>query len=325
MRVPLFRAVFLCLLVTTALGITTVRAQGYPSKPVRIVVPYAPGGASDILARVIAQKLSESWAQQVIVDNRAGAGGTIGTDLVAKSAADGHTVLLADVATVTISPALYPKLPYSEKDLAPVIIVATFPHVLIAPGSTPFKSLKDVVAGDKQSPGKLNIASAGNGTSSHLTAELLKSASGLALTHVPYKGGGAAITDVVGGRVDLMFIGTPPAMAHIRSGALKALAVTTAARSASLPDVPTVIEAGYAAFESLAAQGILAPAATPKEAIAKLNAEVARILRLPDVRERWAQLGVETMDNTPEQFSQWARDELDKWGKVIRDSGTKVD
>lgn len=300
-------------------------AADYPDKPIRIVVPYAPGGASDILARVIGQQLSENLKQPVVIDNRAGAGGTIGADQVAKAAADGHTLLLADVGVYTISPSLYPKLPYTTNDLAPVINLATFAHILISAPQSKLGSFTDLLGQEKARPGRFSAASSGNGTSTHLTIEMINSASGMKLAHVPYKGGGAAITDVMGGQVDIMFIGAPPAMPLLQSGKLKALAVTTSQRMSTLPSVPTIAESGLPGFESIAAQGIFAPAGTPREILAKLNTEIARIIRLPDVRARWSQLGAEPIDNTPQQFAAWLSSESVKWGKVIRDSGAKPD
>ncbi|MEO8544615.1 MAG: tripartite tricarboxylate transporter substrate binding protein [Betaproteobacteria bacterium] len=302
-----------------------VQAAGYPDKTVRLVVPYAPGGASDILARVLAQKLSESTGQQIIVDNKPGAGGSIGADIVAKAAPDGYSLLLADVAVQTIAPALYPKLPYARGDLAPVINLATFAHVLITAPNSPLTSFGDILKKEKAQPGSVSVASSGNGTSTHLTAEMVNSLAGIKLTHVPYKGGGAALTDVMGGQVNAMFIGSPPAMPLLQNGKLKALAVTTAKRMPALPSVPTMAESGLPGFESIAAQGIFAPHGTPRDIIAKLNTEIARIIQLPDVRARWTQLGAEPVDNTPAQFASWLDSESVKWGKVIKDSGAQAD
>jgi tripartite-type tricarboxylate transporter receptor subunit TctC len=303
-----------------------VQAQtAYPQKSVRIIVPFAPGGASDILARALSTKLAESTGQQFVVDNRPGAGGTLGAEMVAKSAPDGYTLLLSDVAVLTIAPRLYPKLGYTTDQLAPVANVASFAHVLIAAPNSPPKSFNDVLAMEKAKPGRFNAASSGNGTSTHLTIEMVNVAASMQLKHVPYKGGGAALTDVMSGQVDLMFIGAPPAMPLIRSGKLKALAVTTTRRMSTLPQVPTLSESGLPKFESVAAQGIFAPAGTPRELIEKLNAEVIRIIRMPDVRARWDQIGAEPVEDTPQQFSTWLTAEMDKWGKVIQSSGAKPD
>lgn len=313
-------------LLLACMVIAPVHGQvGYPQKGVRIVVPFAPGGASDILARTLSVKLAESTGQSFVVENRPGAGGTLGAELVAKSAADGYTLLLADVAVLTIAPRLYPKLGYTYEQLTPVVNLATFAHVLIAPPSSALKSFADVLAQDKAKPGRLNVASSGNGTSTHLTIEMVNLAASTQLKHVPYKGGGAALTDVMGGQVDLMFIGTPPAMPLIQSGKLKALAVTTSVRMAMLPQVPTVAESGLPQFESVAAQGIFAPAGTPREVIQKLHAEVTRIIRMPDVRAKWDQIGAEPVADTPQQFAAWLAAEAEKWGRLVQLSGAKPD
>jgi tripartite-type tricarboxylate transporter receptor subunit TctC len=303
-----------------------VQAQStYPQKPVRLVVPFAPGGASDILARTLGQKLSETTGQAFVIENKPGAGGTLGAELVAKSPADGYTLLLADVAVHTIAPKLYPKLGYTQEQLLPVINLATFAHILITAPASTLKSFADVLAQDKAKPGRFSVASSGNGTSTHLTIEMVNMTAATQFAHVPYKGGGAAITDVMGGQVDLMFIGTPPAMPLIQSGKLKALAVTTTKRMSTLPQVPTVSESGLPQFESIAAQGVFAPAGTPRDVVQKLNTEIAKIIRMPDVRAKWDQLGAEPVENTPQQFATWLSSEALKWGKVIQVSGAKPD
>ena len=318
----------LCLVALLA-GLSVVgqaQAQStYPQKPVRLIVPFAPGGASDILARTLGQKLSETTGQSFVIENKPGAGGTLGAELVAKSAADGYTLLLADVAVHTIAPKLYPKLGYTQEQLLPVINLATFAHILITPPASTLKSFADVLALDKAKPGRFSVASSGNGTSTHLTIEMVNMTAATQLAHVPYKGGGAAITEVMGGQVDMMFIGTPPAMPLIQSGKLKALAVTTTKRMSTLPQVPTVSESGLPQFESIAAQGIFAPAGTPRDVVQKLNTEIAKIIRMPDVRAKWDQLGAEPVDNTPQQFATWLSSEALKWGKVIQVSGAKPD
>ena len=308
-----------------SLGIGAVQAQSWPTKTVKIIVPFAPGGASDILARAIAQPLSQSWGQSVVIDNKPGAGGTLGADIVAKSEPDGHTLLLSDVAVHTIAPKLYPKLPYSPEQLAPVINLATFAHILIAPNSTPLKTFADVLAQDKIKPGRFSVASSGNGTSTHLTIEMVNMTAATQLTHVPYKGGGAALTDVISGQVDLMFIGAPPAMPLIQGGKLKALAVTTTSRMSTLPQVPTVAESGLPQFESVAAQGVFAPAGTSREVVQKINQDIARLIRQPDIKAKWDQIGAEPVDNTPQKFAAWLGTEAVKWGRVVQISGAKPD
>ena len=318
----------LCLVALLAVLSVVGQAQAqstYPQKPVRLIVPFAPGGASDILARTLGQKLSETTGQSFVIENKPGAGGTLGAELVAKSAADGYTLLLADVAVHTIAPKLYPKLGYTQEQLLPVINLATFAHILITPPTSTLKSFADVLALDKAKPGRFSVASSGNGTSTHLTIEMVNMTAATQLAHVPYKGGGAAITDVMGGQVDMMFIGTPPAMPLIQSGKLKALSVTTTKRMSTLPQVPTVSESGLPQFESIAAQGIFAPAGTPRDVVQKLNTEIAKIIRMPDVRAQWDQLGAEPVDNTPQQFATWLSSEALKWGKVIQVSGAKPD
>jgi len=300
-------------------------AQPVPDKALRIVVPFGPGGGSDIFARLISPKLSESLRQPVVVENRPGAGGTLGADLVAKAPPDGNTLLLSDSGAYTISPSLYPNLPYAPKDLAPVINLALFGNVLVAPIRLQAGNVVELVALDKASPGRLSIASSGNGTSPHLTAELFKMATGLKLVHVPYKGSGPAIADVTGGQVDLVFTGYASVASLIKGGKVKALAVTTPARIAELPGTPTVAESGYPGFESYISQGVFAPAGTPREVVSRLNREIASALRHPEVAERMRQLSLEPHDNTPEQFGTWLVRQSELWARVIREAKVKVD
>ncbi len=300
-------------------------AQPAPDKALRIVVPFGPGGGSDIFARLISPKLSESLRQPVVVENRPGAGGTLGADLVAKAPPDGNTLLLSDSGAYTISPSLYPNLPYAPKDLAPVINLAVFGNVLVAPNRLQAGNVVELVALDKASPGRLSIASSGNGTSPHLTAELFKMATGLKLVHVPYKGSGPAIADVTGGQVDLVFTGFASVASLIKGGKVKALAVTTPARIAELPGTPTVAESGYPGFESYISQGVFAPAGTPREVVSRLNREIASALRHPEVAERMRQLSLEPHDNTPEQFGAWLSRQSELWARVIREAKVKVD
>ena len=300
-------------------------AQPAPDKALRIVVPFGPGGGSDIFARLISPKLSESLRQPVVVENRPGAGGTLGADLVAKAPPDGNTLLLSDSGAYTISPSLYPNLPYAPKDLAPVINLALFGNVLVAPLRLQAGNVVELVALDKASPGRLSIASSGNGTSPHLTAELFKMATGLKLVHVPYKGSGPAIADVTGGQVDLVFTGFASVASLIKGGKVKALAVTTPARIAELPGTPTVAESGYPGFESYISQGVFAPAGTPREVVSRLNREIASALRHPEVAERMRQLSLEPHDNTPEQFGAWLSRQSELWARVIREAKVKVD
>lgn len=301
------------------------QAQDYPSKPVRIIVPFAAGGPSDILARVLAQKLTARWNQPVIVDNRPGAGGALGANLVAKAPADGHTLLLSDTAIVTISPALQASLPYAAKDLAPVINLATNWLVLVAPANSPLNTLSDIVARDRAKPGSVNYASAGAGSTPHLAAEKLAAAARLKLTHIPYKGSGPALNDVVAGHVDTLITSTAAAMPFIKGGKLKVIVVTAKERLALLPQAPTVAESGVPGFEAVGAQGLFAPAGTPREIVRKLNTEVAEIIKQADMQERWTQMALSALDNTPEQFEAWLSDQSEQWGKLIREAGIKAD
>jgi tripartite-type tricarboxylate transporter receptor subunit TctC len=300
-------------------------AQEFPSRPVRIVVPFPPGGGSDVLARALAEKLSVTWKQPVVVENRAGAGGTVGADHVAKSAPDGHTLLIADAAVVTTSPVLIPSLPYAARDLAPVINLATFGLVLIAPANSPLQSLGDLLKMDKAQAAKLNVASSGNGTGNHLALEKFKQLAKLDLVHVPYKGAAQAINDVVGGQVDLMFSGGPPVQPLLAAGKLKAFAVTSARRMVLAPQVPTLAESGFPGFEWVAAQGMFAPAGTPAAVVSRINTDVAAAIRTPELRARWERLGLDPVENTPEQFAAWiAKDSADA-AELIRSAGVKVD
>lgn len=307
------------------LTLAPAQAQDYPSKPVRIVVPFAAGGPSDILARVLAQKLTAKWNQPVIVDNRPGAGGTLGAGLVAKSPPDGYTLLLSDTGVLTVSPALYSKLPYTNRDLAPVINLAKNWLVLIAPANSPLNSLSDIVARARANPGGVNYASAGTGSTPHLAAEKLAAAANITLTHIPYKGSGPALNDVIAGQVDTMLTSTAAPMPFIKSGKLKVIAVTSLERLALLPDARTASESGVPGFEAVGAQGLFAPAATPPEIVRKINAEVAGIIKQADIQERWMQMALSPLDNTPEQFAVWLADQSAQWGKLIRDADIKAE
>ncbi len=297
----------------------------WPSRPVRVIVPFGPGGASDILARLLAKELTERLKQPFVVENKPGAGGTIGADLVAKSAPDGYTLLLADASVVMTFPSLYPALPYAAKDLAPVANIATFGLILIAPAKSKFNTLAEVVAADKASPGKLNMASPGSGSSNHLTLEKFNAMAGTKLVHIPYKGTGPAMNDVVGGQVDLTLASGAASKPLIDGGKVKALAVTSAKRNPLLPQVPTVAESGYPGFESIAGQGLFAPAGTPREIVTKLNAEVNAIIRMPEMQERWTQMGIDRMEGSPEQFAAWLAHESEQWATLIRTVGIKPD
>lgn len=300
-------------------------AAEYPNRPLRFVVPFLAGGPSDVLARTLGQKMVQDWGQPVVIDNRAGAAGIIGADLVAKSAPDGYTLLMAQVGD-TISMSLYSKLPYNfERDFTPITLVGLTPFILVVHPALAAKNVPELIALAKAKPGALTFASGGTGVASHLAGELFKSTAGIDIVHVPYKGQAPATADLLGGQVSFMFNNPITALPHIKAGKLRALAVSTAKRFPGLPDVPTVAESGLPGFDVGFWLGTLAPAGTPRAVIAKLNAEMVKILRMPDVGERLAALGVEVVGSSPEEFARVIRADVVKWGKVVRDSGAKAD
>jgi len=302
-------------------------AQGtYPTKPVRIVVPFPAGGTTDILARAAAQRLTETLGQSVVVDNRPGAGGNIGAELVAKAPPDGHTLLMGTVGTHAINASLYAKMPYDHiRDFAPIILVAGVPNVLVVHPSVPVNSVQELIAYAKANPGKLNFASSGSGTSIHLSAELFKTMAGVHMAHVPYKGSAPAVTDLLGGQVQLMFDNLPSALPHIKAGKLKALAVTSATRAPALPDVPTIAESGLVGFDATSWFGLLAPAGTPQPIIARVNGDVAKWLATAEAKEKMAGLGANSAGQSTDEFVRHIAAETSKWAKVVKDSGAKVD
>jgi tripartite-type tricarboxylate transporter receptor subunit TctC len=310
-----------CLLAAPMAG----RAQAWPDHPVRIVVPYPPGAFNDTLARTLAQKLSAAWGQPVVVENRPGGGTTIGTSIVAKAAPDGHTLLVASFA-FAVNPALYSSLPYDPGgDFLPVVLAASTPNLLVVNPALATRTVGEFIAAAAQKPGRLNYASAGNGSSNHLSMELFKKMAGVDLVHVPYKGSVPAVTDLIGGQVDAMFDNVPNVIQHVKSGRLRALAVSSAQRSPYLPDVPTVAEAGVPGFEVSVWFGILAPMGTPKPVIAKVNAEVNKALKAADVRRQFEQQGVEARGGTAAQFGEMIRAQMAKWSAVVREAGVKAD
>ncbi|HMH16831.1 MAG TPA: tripartite tricarboxylate transporter substrate binding protein [Burkholderiales bacterium] len=299
-------------------------AQNYPNRPVRIVIPLSPGGTTDVPGRIIAQKLSESLGQQFFVENRAGAGGTIGSDFVAKSRPDGYTLLLT-ASPFVIAPHVYKNLPYDTlADFAPVIRIATGPYVLVVHPSLGVNSVKELIALAKKDPGKIDFASSGNGGAQHLVTELFMYMAGIKLNHVPYKGSGPAQQDLMSGIIKVSFVGTPIAIPHMKSGRLKALGVSTAKRSPEMPEVPTIAEAGVPGYEARVWIGMLAPAATPREIVAKLNGEIGKLMGADEVKKLLAPTGMEPDPDTPEQFGAYLKADFDKWGKVVRDSGATV-
>ena len=301
-------------------------AQNWPAKPVRLIVPYPPGGSADILARAIGQKLAEGMGQQVIIDNRPGAGTAIGAEATAKAAPDGYTIMLGTVSSHAINPALTPGLKYDPvKDFAPVSLVASIPFALIVHPSLPAHSVKELVALAKTKPGALNFSSAGTGTSNHLAGELFKSMTGTFMVHIPYKGSAPALNDLIAGQVQLMFDLVLTTAPHVKSGAVRAIAVTGSERSSALPGVPTVAESGVPGYEVSAWFGFFAPAGTPAAIVNALNAETVKAMRLPDLRERLANQGADAVTDTPDQFAAYVKEELGKWTRVVKASGMKAD
>jgi tripartite-type tricarboxylate transporter receptor subunit TctC len=319
----------LLLVLLTSLSLlqaTSAVAQAYPAKPVRLVVPYPPGGGNDTLARLFGQKLGDRLGQQFVVDNRPGAGATLGTDVVAKSAPDGYTILLSSIATHALSPNLYAKVPYDPvRDFTPIVLLAVAPTVAVVNKDLPVKSLGELIALAKSRPGKLTYASGGNGTPPHIAGELFKSLAGIDLLHIPYKGGGPALADVMGGQVDAMFDTAASCMPHVKSGRLKALAIGRISRSPDFPDLPTFAEAGLPGYEMNAWYSMHAPAGTPREIIDRLNAELNAILKLPDVQERLKALGIDAGGGTPDELAAYVRAENAKYGRLIRDAGIRIE
>ena len=300
---------------------TSASAQQYPNRPIRFVVPFAPGGSTDTLARTIGQKLTDALQQQVVVDNRSGANGNIGMEIVAHAAPDGYTILLGYIANLGIGPGLYAKLPFDPvRDYAPITQLASSPNILAVHPSLPVKSLRELIAYAKTNPKKLNFASSGVGSIGHLTGELLNRSAGVDMVHVPYKGSGQAVIDLLGGQVQMMFSGMSSVMQHIKAGKLRALAVTGAQRSPAVPDVPTIAESGFPGFEATAWYGVLAAARTPKPIVNRLHDEIVRALALPDVKERLNNVGFELVGGTPDEFAVFIKSEIAKWTRVVRDA-----
>jgi tripartite-type tricarboxylate transporter receptor subunit TctC len=312
--------------MTVFCGLPAAQAQSYPSKPIRIIAQFTPGTSTDILARLVGQKLTEAWGQQVVVDNRPGAGGIVGTELGAKAAADGYTLTMGVSSAFGINPTLYSRLPYDAiRDFAPITNIALTPQTLVASPVFAAKSVKELVAVAKAKPGQINFASLGSGSTSHLTMEMFKSAAGIALNHVPYKGSPQAHAELLGGNIPLMFDAIPAVLPHVKAGRLRGLGIATLARSQFLPELPTIAESGYPGFEAVGWIGIVAPAKTPDAVLDKLNREIVRILQAPDVKERLAQLAFTPVGNTRKDYAAFIKAEIAKWGKAVHDSGAKAD
>ena len=310
-----------------ALPTASVLAQAaYPNKPIRLIVPFPPGGGTDMIARTVAQKLADQNKWNVIVDNRPGAGGNLGVDATAKSAPDGYTLVMGQTSNLAINPSLYAKLPYDPiKDLTPVALVSSSPIVMAAPANSRFKTFADVVAASKGKPDALTLGYSGNGTVAHLAGELAENAAGIQLRHIPYKGAAQAMTDLVGGQIDLYMSSVPTLLGQVRNGKLKILAITSAKRSSQLPDVPTLAEQGYKGFEAVTWFGILAPAGTPAPIVAQLNKAINQALQQADVIDKLKSEGGDVLGGTSEQFSALLRTEVPRWAKIVKDSGASLD
>jgi len=314
----------LCM-VTALMFQGTTAAQAYPARPIRFIVPFAPGGSTDLVARILAQRMSETLGQPVVVDNRGGAGGVIGAELAARAPADGYTIVLGSPGPLTINPNLQ-RVPYDTlRDFSPITLATISPFTLVLHPSVPAQSVKELVALAKAKPGQLNYGSAGNGSVGHFSTEQFKALAGVDLVHVPYKGAGPAVTDLIGGRLQLMFENLPTILPHVRAGRLRMLAVGTKARSALAPEYATIHESGVPGYESSTAFGVLAPARTPAPVVGRLNQEIVKILHSADIKERMAAQGLEAVGGTPQQYSQHLKEELAKYGRIVKAAGIKLD
>jgi tripartite-type tricarboxylate transporter receptor subunit TctC len=327
MRFPLSttrRAVLaLGLALTTA---TAFSQAAYPSKPIRLVVPFPPGGGTDLIARTVAQRLTDTLKWTIVIDNRPGAGGNIGVDAVAKAAPDGYTLVIGQTSNLAVNPTLYPKLPYDPvKDFAPVVTISSSPIVIAVATQSPFKTFADVVAAAKKKPKTITLGYSGNGTVAHLSSELAQKTAGIELQHIPYKGASQAMTDVMSGQVDLYMSSVPTLLGHVRDQKLRALAVTSIKRSGELPDTPTLAESGYKDFDAVTWFGILAPAGTPADIVRTLNTEFNKALRDPAVAAKLRSDGGDVIGGTPEQFANLIKTEIPRWGRVVKESGATID
>lgn len=308
-----------------ALLAAAAQAQAWPTKPIRMIVPFPAGGGTDMITREVANKLAGS-GYTFVVENKPGSGGNLGVDTVAKAPADGYTLVMGQTSNLAINPTLYAKLPYDPvKDLSPVALVATSPLVIVTGSGSPYKTLADVVKAAKENPGSINYATSGNGTVSHLAAESFQRAAGIKLTHIPYKGAAQGATDVMSGQVQLYLSTVPTLLGHIKSGKMRPIAVTSLKRVDDLKDVPTVAESGYKNFESVTWFGILGPANLPRDVVAKLNADINKVLKDPELDKKLGDQGADVATATPEQFGTMIREDIPRWGKLVKESGAKVD
>jgi tripartite-type tricarboxylate transporter receptor subunit TctC len=304
---------------------TAALAQGWPARPIRLVVPFPAGGGTDIITRELANKVGHA-GYTFVIDNKPGSGGNLGVDAAAKAPADGYTLVMGQTSNLAINPSLYAKLPYDPvKDLTPISLVASAPLVIVASAESPYKTLADVVKASQAKPGSINFASSGNGTVAHLTAESFQKVAGIKLTHIPYKGASQGITDVISGQVQLYVSSIPTLIGHIKSGKMRAIAVTSARRVDDLPQVPTVAESGYKGFEAVTWFGVLGPANLPKDIVARLNADINKALKDPELAKKLGDQGADIAGSTPEQFAKLIQDDIARWGKIVKDSGAKVD
>lgn len=313
------------LLAASVLSLPVQAATAFPTKPIRIIVAYTPAGTTDILARAVGQKMSEAWGQPVIIDNRPGANGNIGTEVAARAVPDGHSLVMATAGTHGINVSLYRKLNWHPvKDFVPVSLTAMVPNIMVVNNSLPVKNVKEFIAHVKANPGKLSYGSPGNGSTAHLSMELFKTMTGSNIVHIPYKGSAGVLADVMGGQIAVTIDNMPPYVPQVRAGKIRALAVSTAKRSSAMPDLPTIAEAGVPGYEAGAWFGLLAPAGTPKAIVMRLSAENARILKLPDVNKRISELGADPVGSTPEEFVALIQSEIAKWAKVIKDANVEL-
>jgi tripartite-type tricarboxylate transporter receptor subunit TctC len=312
--------------LSVCVAMPAAQAQSYPARSVRVLIPYPPGGTADLLARLLGARLAETLGQPFVIENRAGAGGNLAAEAGARATPDGYTLLMANAPVLAVNPSLYAKLPFDPvKDFAPVSLVANVPLLLLVNPAFPARSAADIIAAARAQPGKVNYASAGGGSTTYLATELFKSMAGVQLQAIPYKGSGPALSALVSGEVPIMFELFPSALGHVRGGRVRALAVTSPARSPLMPELPTVAETGLPGYEIASWFGIVAPAGTPREAVTRLNAEIVRLIASPEMRERLATLGAEPRSSSPEQFAQLIPTEIRKWAQVIKDSGAKVE